>query len=92
MSTSPALPQSSAPVSADVFERLLQSPKLLTAKELSGIINIKPKTLYGYADQGLIPNYKIESNVRFLGREIVDWLRGRARRVNWNQRGAARKA
>ncbi len=52
----------------------------MTAKELSGIITIKPKTLYSYAAQGLIPHYKIESNVRFRGREIADWLREHARR------------
>lgn len=89
MSTSPVLPQPSSPLSDDIFERLLQCPKLLTARELSGIITIKPKTLYSYAAQGLIPHYKIESNVRFRGGEIADWLREHAcRRANWNPGGA----
>jgi predicted DNA-binding transcriptional regulator AlpA len=80
MSTSPVPLQSSGAVPDDIFEQLLQSPKLMTAKELSGIITIKPKTLYSYAAQGLIPHYKIESNVRFRGREIADWLQEHARR------------
>jgi predicted DNA-binding transcriptional regulator AlpA len=93
MSTSPTLSQSFAPLSDDVFEQLLQSQSLLTAKELSGIVNIKPKTIYSYAEQGLIPCYKIQSNVRFRGREIADWLRERARqRVKWNPRNGARQS
>jgi predicted DNA-binding transcriptional regulator AlpA len=91
MSTSPMLPQPSSPLSDDIFERLSQCPKLLTARELSGIITIKPKTLYSYAAQGLIPHYKIESNVRFRGGEIADWLREHARRrVNCTPRSGAR--
>ena len=78
MSTSPALSQPSARPLVDVFEQLLQCQKLLTAQELSGIVNIKPKTIYSYVEHGLIPHYKIESNVRFRGREIADWLRDRA--------------
>jgi hypothetical protein len=80
MSTYPMRPQQSDAISDDIFEQLLQSPKLLTARELSGIITIKPKTLYSYAALGLIPHYKIESNVRFRGREIADWLREHARK------------
>jgi hypothetical protein len=91
MSTSPVLPQPYGPLSDDIFEQLLQAPKLLTARELSGIITIKPKTLYSYAAQGLIPHYKIESNVRFRGREIVDWLRDHARQKPTPMRVAERE-
>ncbi len=93
MSTSPSFPPSSGALSDDVFEQLLQSQKLLTAKELSEIVAIKPKTIYSYADKGLIPHYKIESNVRFRGQEIADWLRDHAsQRVKWNQRGGAQRS
>jgi predicted DNA-binding transcriptional regulator AlpA len=75
-----------------VFEQLLHCQKLLTAKELSGIVNIKAKTIYSYVEHGLIPHYKIESNVRFRGREIADWLRDRAgERYKWNQRAGYRE-
>ena len=94
MSTSPAFSQSFAPLSGDdIFTQLLQSQRLLTAKELSGIVNIKPKTIYSYAEQGLIPCYKIESNVRFRGREIADWLRERTRqRVKSDPRDRGRES
>ena len=55
MSTSPTLSRSFVPLSDDVFEQLLRCQRLLTAQELSGIVNVKPKTLYSYAEQGLIP-------------------------------------
>ena len=93
MSTSPTLSQSFVPLSDDVFEQLLRCQRLLTAQELSGIVNVKPKTLYSYAEQGLIPCYKIESSVRFRGLEIADWLRARARQsVKWNPRDRARRS
>jgi excisionase family DNA binding protein len=65
-------------VAADVFERLARSDRLLTAKELAGLLAVSPKTLYNYVSRNLIPYYKIESNVRFRGQDIADWLRRRA--------------
>lgn len=65
-------------VSADIFERLAHSDRLLTAKELAGLLAVSPKTLYSYVSRNLIPYYKIESNVRFRGRDIAAWLRQRA--------------
>ncbi len=60
---------------ADVFERLSRCERLLTAKELGEILAISPKTLYNYVTRGMIPYFKIESNVRFRGRDVADWLR-----------------
>ena len=65
-------------VAADVFDRLARSDRLLTAKELAVLLAVSPKTLYSYVSRNLIPYYKIESNVRFRGRDIADWLRRRA--------------
>jgi excisionase family DNA binding protein len=59
----------------DVFERLNRCDRLLTAKELADILAISPKTLYSYVTRGMIPYFKIESNVRFRAREVSDWLR-----------------
>jgi excisionase family DNA binding protein len=63
---------------ADVFERLARCDRLLTAKELAGILAISPKTLYSYVIRGMIPFFKIESNVRFRARDIAEWLRKRS--------------
>jgi predicted DNA-binding transcriptional regulator AlpA len=47
---------------------------LLTAKDLEGWLQISVKTIYGYVQRGLIPYVKIESNVRFRGEEILEWI------------------
>ncbi len=75
MSASPAHPISALGQADDVFERLARCDRLLTAKELAEILAISPKTLYNYVTRGMIPYFKIESNVRFRAREVADWLR-----------------
>lgn len=59
----------------DVFERLAKCDRLLTARELGDILAISPKTLYNYVTRGMIPYFKIESNVRFRARDVAEWLR-----------------
>src|SRR6267378_1065160 len=75
MSASPAQPISAVGQAEDVFERLARCDRLLTAKELADILAISPKTLYNYVTRGMIPYFKIESNVRFRAREVAEWLR-----------------
>jgi excisionase family DNA binding protein len=75
MSASPAHPISAAGQADDVFERLARCDRLLTTKELADILAISPKTLYNYVTRGMIPYFKIESNVRFRAREVAEWLR-----------------
>ena len=75
MSASPAQPISAVGQADDVFERLARCDRLLTAKELADILAISPKTLYNYVTRGMIPYFKIESNVRFRAREVAEWLR-----------------
>ncbi|MBY0502773.1 MAG: helix-turn-helix domain-containing protein [Bryobacteraceae bacterium] len=41
---------------------------------MADILAISPKTLYNYVTRGMIPYFKIESNVRFRAREVADWL------------------
>jgi predicted DNA-binding transcriptional regulator AlpA len=65
MSASPVHQLSAVGHADDVFERLARSDRLLTAKELADILAISPKTLYNYVSRGMIPYFKIESNVRF---------------------------
>ena len=50
--------------------------KLLTASELEAWLEIDRKTVYKYAQKGLIPYIKIQSNLRFRRSEIEDWLDG----------------
>ena len=53
------------------FENL---PEVLTARELEKLLKIDVKTIYGYVRLGLIPYVRIQSNVRFLKQEILDWI------------------
>ena len=81
MSASPAHPISVVGPADDVFERLARCDRLLTAKELADILTISPKTLYNYVSRGMIPYFKIESNVRFRAREVAEWLRQHSGRL-----------
>ncbi|MEO5631560.1 MAG: helix-turn-helix domain-containing protein [Nitrospiraceae bacterium] len=47
---------------------------LLTIKELSARLNIKPSTLYLWAAQGKIPCLKIHGLIRFDLDTIIAWL------------------
>jgi hypothetical protein len=49
---------------------------LLTIKDLSGWLNIKPSTLYLWAAQGKIPCRRIHGLIRFDPDEIQVWLNG----------------
>jgi excisionase family DNA binding protein len=52
-------------------------PEILRAKDLAKALQISVKTIYAYAQRGLIPYIRIESNVRFAKREILAWLEER---------------
>jgi predicted DNA-binding transcriptional regulator AlpA len=47
---------------------------LLTAKELEEMLRIDVKTIYSYAQRGLIPYVKIQSNLRFVRADILTWM------------------
>jgi predicted DNA-binding transcriptional regulator AlpA len=49
-------------------------PDLLTAKDLEILLKIDVKTIYSYVQKGLLPYVKIESNLRFVRAEILDWI------------------
>ena len=48
---------------------------LLTIKDLSAWLNIKPSTLYLWAAQGKIPCRKIHGLLRFEREAVNEWLR-----------------
>ena len=47
---------------------------LLNVKELEAFLKIDQKTIYRYVSLGLIPYVRIQSNIRFLKRQIVSWV------------------
>ena len=58
----------------DIFDRLGNHEKLLTVKELAGILSISQKTIYSYVARNMIPYIKIQSSVRFRPKHIASWL------------------
>jgi excisionase family DNA binding protein len=52
-------------------------PEILTARELEAFLRIDVKTIYAYVQDGRIPYVRIQSNLRFLKREILAWLEER---------------
>ena len=69
-------PETIANVAAanDIFDRLANHEKLLTVKELAGILSISQKTIYSYVARNMIPYIKIQSSVRFRPKHIASWL------------------
>jgi predicted DNA-binding transcriptional regulator AlpA len=47
---------------------------ILNVKELEAFLKIDQKTIYRYVSLGLIPYVKIQSNIRFVKRQILTWI------------------
>ena len=47
---------------------------MLTARELEALLRIDVKTIYTYVQKGLIPFVRIQSKLRFIRKEIFDWI------------------
>jgi excisionase family DNA binding protein len=47
---------------------------LLTIREVSQLLHVKPSTLYAWAAQGRIPCFKLHGLVRFRREDIDQWL------------------
>lgn len=58
--------------------------KLLTVRELSGIINVKASTLYQWAELGQIPCLKLNGSLRFDMNRIEKWLSECKREPNFD--------
>lgn len=56
-------------------------PTLLTAQEVAEATKISVKTIYRYAQQGLIPYVRIQSNLRFHEAEIREWIEEQTYRI-----------
>ena len=67
--------------------------RLMTAMQVAEMTQLSVKTIYSYAQRGLIPDpVHIQSSIRFWESEILDWLERqtyRPRPVNGN--GAKRR-
>ena len=48
--------------------------KLLTAKQVSALIEVNPSTIYQWVHLGLIPYVKLGKCVRFKKTELFHWI------------------
>lgn len=48
--------------------------RLLTAKQVSELIEVKPSTVYQWVHAGLIPHVKLGKSVRFKKDELFRWI------------------
>lgn len=48
--------------------------RLMTAKQVSELIEVKPSTVYQWVHLGLIPHIKIGKCVRFKKDELFRWI------------------
>jgi excisionase family DNA binding protein len=49
--------------------------KILTVPDVADMLRVKPKTLYQWAELGLIPCIKLNGCLRFISDEIHEWLK-----------------
>jgi predicted DNA-binding transcriptional regulator AlpA len=66
-------------------------PEILKAKELETLLRIDVKTIYRYAELGILPHLRMESNLRFPKRQVLEWLEERNFRPA-RRRGTARRS
>ena len=48
--------------------------ELHTARDLKAFLKIDVKTIYMYVQKGLLPYVRIQLNVRFIRKEILEWI------------------
>ena len=60
----------STPLAQDSAEAV----ELLTVREVEQLLRIDVKTIYSYVQRGLIPYVRIQSNVRFVRSQLLDWI------------------
>ncbi len=51
--------------------------KLLTAKQLSELLQVRPATVYLWTHTEFIPHYKLGKSVRFRESDVLKWIEQR---------------
>ena len=58
-------------------ESFINHDRLLTAEDIAKYFQVKPKTIYNWAEQGLIPCYRITNRIlRFELEKVKEWFKG----------------
>ena len=53
--------------------------RYLNVEQVAELLSVKPKTIYSWAEHGVIPSYKFGSRVRFKESEVQEWAEGKRR-------------
>ena len=53
------------------------SERLLTARQLAGLLGFSPSTIQDWAEDGKLPAFKLGGRLRFRESEVLTWLEGR---------------
>jgi excisionase family DNA binding protein len=48
---------------------------ILTVKDIAKLLKASPSTVYSWAEQGLIPSFKLNGLLRFSEDDITAWLK-----------------
>lgn len=57
--------------------------KILTVKQVSEILQAKQSTIYAWAEQSLIPSFKLNGLLRFEETEILQWIERCKEKGSW---------
>jgi excisionase family DNA binding protein len=60
----------------DAYRRKVGDVKILTVKQVADLIQAKTSTVYAWAEQGMLPSFKINGLLRFDHDEVMEWLKG----------------
>ena len=52
--------------------------RLLTPKQLSELLQVDQSTVYKWSHMEFIPHVKLNKSIRFVEREVEQWLRQRS--------------
>ena len=55
---------------------------VLTTKQLAERLEIRPVTLYAWAEMGKIPSLKLNGAVRFIWEDVLAWMQGQKKGYN----------
>jgi excisionase family DNA binding protein len=61
-------------VTGSLHTRIANHGRALTAKELAGILNVSPVTIFKQAKKGTIPSFRVGTCVRFEPKKTAEWL------------------
>ncbi len=57
--------------------------KILTCKQVAELLQAKPSTIYAWAEQSLIPSFKVNGLLRFDEAELMKWITSCKERDSW---------